>query len=128
MNEPPRWPDVDKFILGHIESVPHLEALLLIWNRRTRCWTVDDIAAALYVSGREAQKILRDLAQENLISESQASASRYSYSPSPQQDDLMGRLDSSYRRDLIRISRMIHSKGPSALREFARAFRLKKEE
>ena len=37
------------------------------------------------------------------------------------------RSNSIYRKELIRISRLIHSKPPAAVREFAKAFRFKKE-
>jgi hypothetical protein len=40
---------------------------------------------------------------------------------------MMLQVDAAYRRDLVRISTMIHAKASSAVREFARAFRLKKE-
>ena len=39
----------------------------------------------------------------------------------------MAAVDTTYRRELIRVSRLIHSKPSAAVREFARAFRLKKE-
>ena len=40
---------VDQFIVNEIESVPHLEALLLLWNTRPRQWPMDEMAKALYV-------------------------------------------------------------------------------
>jgi hypothetical protein len=36
-------------------------------------------------------------------------------------------VEKTYRRELLRISRMIHSKAPSSVREFARAFKFKKD-
>jgi hypothetical protein len=33
-------------------------------------------------------------------------------------------LDAAYRRELVRITRMIHAKGPTGARAFARAFKL----
>jgi len=42
-------------------------------------------------------------------------------------DALMLQVEVAYRNELIRISRMIHAKAPAAVREFARAFRFKKE-
>ena len=53
---------------------------------------------------------------------------KYSYLPrSEEQDDLMRAIDNAYRRDLVRISTMLHSKASSPVREFAKAFRFKKE-
>ena len=42
-------------------------------------------------------------------------------------DELIAAVDSAYRKELIRISRLIHSKPSAAVREFARAFRIKKD-
>lgn len=53
----PSIQDADKFILDEIDSVPHLEALLLLWNNRPKQWTSREIADALYVAPGLAQKI-----------------------------------------------------------------------
>lgn len=46
---------------------------------------------------------------------------------SPEQQDLLASLDRIYRRELVRISNMIHSKASRGVRDFADAFRFKKE-
>jgi hypothetical protein len=63
MSEPPPPPKddqahiaVEKFIFEQIDTVPHLEALLLIWNRRPKVWTAAEMASALYVSPEESGK------------------------------------------------------------------------
>jgi hypothetical protein len=33
--------DVDQFLLEQIDTVPHLEALLFLWNSRPQPWSVD---------------------------------------------------------------------------------------
>jgi hypothetical protein len=33
--------EVDQFILVEIDSVPHLEALLLLWNSKPRKWSLE---------------------------------------------------------------------------------------
>jgi hypothetical protein len=119
---------VDKFILDQIETVPHLEALLLTWGRRPQDWTAETMAKALYVPQEVAGSILRDLAQRNLLREVTDRSGTYTYaSGTPERDELIAHVDRTYRRELIRISRMIHSKAPAALLEFARAFRFTKE-
>lgn len=118
---------VDQFILEQIDTVPHLEALLLVWRRRPRLWSVDEMATELYVSYEHAARILRDLSSKGFVSETSQSPLQYQYASSEEQDALIAEVDATYRRDLIRISRMIHSKAPSALRDFARAFRFTKD-
>jgi len=126
--ESPGARQADQFILEQIDTVPHLEALLLVWNRRPKTWSVHEMARALYVPDELAAKILRDLVQRGLLGESPESAGQFRYtSVSEEQDNLVRLVDATYRRELIRVSRMIHAKAPSSLREFARAFRFTKE-
>jgi predicted ArsR family transcriptional regulator len=128
MENIPAQQQVDEFILRWIDSVPHLEALLLLWNRRPSAWGVNNMAKALYIHPDAAKKILEDLAQSGLISIVPSHSGQYIYSDQPgEQQELMQALDRTYRHELVRISNMIHAKGPSALRDFARAFRLTKE-
>ena len=118
--------DAYKFILENMESVPHLEALMLLWNSRPVRWTCQELASRLYISPEKVNDVVRDLLGLRLVMESPGP--KYSYFPrSEDQDDMMLLVDAAHRRDLIRISTMIHSKTSSAVREFARAFRFKKE-
>jgi len=59
--------EVDQFVLAHIDSVPHLESLLLLWNHRNVSWSAEDVAARLYVDPAKANKILQDLQREDLV-------------------------------------------------------------
>ena len=128
-NDPQSKDEAYKFILEHIDSVPHLEALMLLWNARPATWTISELAARLYIPKEEVSAVLADLMRLGLIAESGETQGRFSYSSkSPDQDAMMHQVDETYRRDLVRISTMIHSKASSAVREFARAFRWKKEQ
>ncbi len=119
---------VDQFILDQIDTIPHLEALLLVWGRRPKAWTVDEIAKELYVSQELALRVLKDLVQRDLLEETPSPASQYQYrSRSLEHDKLVALVDATYRRELIRVSGMVHSKASSAVRDFARAFRFTKE-
>lgn len=115
---------VDRFISEEIDSVPHLEALLLFWNRRPRHWLADEMAAALYISLGETQDILNNLERRGLIA---AESGGYVFDPSERWGALIQELDRVYRKELVRISRIIHSKASPSVREFARAFKLKKD-
>lgn len=117
--------DVDHFILDEIDSVPHLEALLLLWNRRPRSWSVDDLAHDLYVSGDKTTDILRDLQARGLVA---WEADRCSFNVSYPRPELMQATDRLWRRELIRISSLIHSKASPSVRQFASAFRLRKSQ
>jgi hypothetical protein len=119
--------NVDKFLLDRIDSIPHLEALLLLWNHRPRPWSVQEMAHGLFLSQDLSKQILDDLTGQRLAAIVEGTPPAYRYEPDPQKDQLLSEVDATYRRDLIRVSRLIHSKPSAALRDFARAFRIKKE-
>lgn len=121
--------EVFRFIRDQIDSVPHLEALLLVWNSRPKVWSADDVADWLYVGSDLVRSILQDLARGHLIAVAGAGAQERFYygSKSEDKDALIEAVAAAYRRELVRVSTFIHAKPPSALREFARAFRFTKE-
>lgn len=122
-----RRAEVDRFVMDRVDSVPHLEALLLLWRERPQAWSAESLARRLWVKPDVARDILQDLVRERLIV-AMSGSDEFSSQPDPEVDTLLGSLNDIYRAEMIRISTMIHSKPSSAVREFARAFRLKKEQ
>jgi DNA-binding MarR family transcriptional regulator len=121
--------DPYKFILDKVDTVPHLEALMLLWNSRPVGWTCAELGSRLYIPSDRVGDLLRDLVRMQLIIESSTETLRYSYvSKTPEQDELMRAVDAAHRQDLVRISTMIHAKTSPAVREFARAFLFKKSD
>jgi hypothetical protein len=119
--------EVFRFILHHIETVPHLEALLLLWRKRPQRFTDSDLAAQLFVNTGSVREILEDLQRRDLILAAPRSGREYRYqSQSAYTDALMEALSDMYGRELIGISKLIHSKKPSAAHDFARAFKFTK--
>lgn len=119
--------EVDRFILERIDSVPHLEAVLLLWGERSQSFSVQKVAKQLWVSPDHASSILRDLARDGLIAASSKPGDYY-YRSDPERDRLIGLVSDTYRQELIRISNLIHSKPSEAVRQFAKAFRLRRAE
>ena len=117
-----------QFIAENIDSVPHLEALILLWNSRPVSWSLAELASRLYVTPERAHEILTDLMRLQLVQGMQGAQLKFCYfSRSSEQDTLMQEMESVYRKDLVRVSNMIHSKEASPVREFARAFRFRKD-
>ena len=124
----PKLADAHRFIHENIDSVPQLEALILFWNSRPVGWTCEEMASRLYVPPEQVSALIRDLVRLHLVQEHPGAVVRYSYLPrSEEQNQMMSLVDDAYRRELVRISTMLHSKASSPVREFARAFRFRKE-
>lgn len=119
---------IDRFLVNEIDSVPQLEALLLIWNHRPQKWSSADLARELYVAPEVAQEILRHLALHRFVVEVEEKSGCFALRlESEETKNLLEELDKVYRRELVRISNLIHEKASRAVRDFASAFRFKKE-
>jgi Mn-dependent DtxR family transcriptional regulator len=120
--------DILQFISRRIDSVPHLEALLLLWTNHSRAWTVEEVATRIYVSRERAAEILSELARHGLIVENDAAAT-YNYDSSWDEAQIMPRISATYQRHLVYVASLIHSKSSSeAVKQFAKAFQFTKKE
>jgi len=120
--------EVIQFILEHLDTVPHLEALLLIWQNPSMAWTVQVLASRIYVSHTVAQVILEDFQRKGIVRSESVAEHTYAFNAEwDAQGGLLPRLADLYRRQLVQVTKMIHSKSSSSVRDFARAFQLKKD-
>jgi hypothetical protein len=119
--------DVLRFIENEIDTVPHIEALLLLWDGRPGSLSTADIARRLFVTDDAASRLLADLHRKQLAA-LDSDGRGYVYNPAwDTSGELMARVAETYRRHLIRVATLIHSKASPGVREFARAFESKKE-
>jgi len=117
--------EVMRFLQERIDSVPHLEALLIIWGSGTT-WDAPRIAARIYVAESAAQAVLQDLQRAGLAS----SVDRISYGFNADSEStraLVSQVAESYKRNVTRVATLIHNKASSSVREFARAFDFKRK-
>jgi DNA-binding MarR family transcriptional regulator len=118
--------EVEQFLLSAVDTVPHLEALLLIFQNPTAVWSVNDLAARIYVDATQAAAVLEDLTRRQLITRLDESPARYQFfARSAEQTELLNKVAQAYRTQLVQVARFIHSKPSASVRDFARAFRLK---
>jgi hypothetical protein len=115
--------DIKEFILAHIDSIAQLEALLLLRADPDKLWDAATTARRLYIGEREGREILARLGAEGLISRERDG---YRYAPVADKAALVDRLGEAYARHLIPITNIIHQR-PGRIREFADAFKLKRE-
>jgi len=117
-----RTEEVMQFITNSIDTVPELEALLLFWEQGAAGLTVKQLASRLYVPRGVGARLIRVLERRKFIAPT-GSGSHYVYDPGWEPSDgFMARVNATYRGHLIRITRFIHAKAPTAVLEFARAF------
>lgn len=117
---------VEQFLREEIDTVPHLEALLLLWKSWPVHWSREDVAKGLFISNDVAGVILADLVQRSLVVVTGEPTLTYRYESESNRDQLIASVDATYRRELVRISRLIHSRPSQAVRDFARAFHFNK--
>jgi hypothetical protein len=117
--------EVLRFIADHIDSVPQLEALLLMWDTAPQAWTAEQMSKRIYVPAGIAGDILVDLQRRKLAIAAEDGRTRFN--PETPEAAAVPTLAGVYRRQLARVAGLIHSKASVGVLEFARAFRIKKE-
>jgi DNA-binding IclR family transcriptional regulator len=122
---PEPMPDeVLSFVGANIDSVPQLEALLLIWDSAPREWTTAEIAHRVYLPDERAARLLQDLAARRWVV---AGGAGYAFNAASTDAPMIAHLAAHYRSNLIRIAEIIHRKASPAVLDFARAFDLRKD-
>lgn len=117
--------EVLRFIADHIDSVPQLEALLLMWDTAPRDWNAEELARRIYVPPGAAAGILQDLQRHKLAIAGEDGAARFN--PDSSVAAVVPAVSAIYRRQLARVAGLIHSKASVGVLEFARAFRITKD-
>lgn len=120
--------DISQFVIEKIESVAQLEALLLLRNHADTDWSVQALAARLYISEEQTAGVLAVLLAQGFVSVDSKDPSVYRYRPnSTDLQALLDRLAEIYAKHLVPVTNLIHSKPKSRIQEFADAFRLRKD-
>ena len=119
--------DLAQLILEHIESVPHVEALMLVCENAPRAWSAVELRQRTYVSVERVQVILRDLQRRGFLEVTTQGEERYTLTESSEARSIALRIVDAYRRNVFQVSTLIHSRAPQAVREFARAFDIRKK-
>lgn len=121
--------DVRRFLLQHISSISQWEGLLLLRAEPGARWTAAALARKLYIGEPDSAGILGQLAAAGfLAAEETAAGAVYAYRPrSPDVDGMVAQAAALYAKYLVPVTNLIHSKPKSGIREFADAFKLRKD-
>jgi hypothetical protein len=71
--------ELKQFVEHNIESVPQLEALLLLRKERGRGWKPVDIAKSLYIQEDAASALLADFARRGFVNQATSDAGAVVY-------------------------------------------------
>lgn len=127
MSQPGIPADIGAFIADRIDTVPQLEALLMMSARPEVSWTVEEISARTYINLPAARLVLESLQGRGLVAPD-AAGRGYAFKPhNPADAGLVARVGEFYRSNLVLVATTIHEKASASVREFARAFDFKKE-
>lgn len=118
-------PDVRRYLINSVPSVPYLEAALLLRAEPAQDWDAARMASRLYLSARDAGDLLEALRTAGLAVAAEGGAVRYTAEPALRA--LMDRVAEAYSRQLVLVTELLHAKHDKRARQFADAFRLKKD-
>lgn len=120
--------EIRSFIADYIDSVVQLEVLLLLHTSPDVTWTAHDIARELRIDPAWADAQLADLCTRQLLVCSDDTPHLYRYGPStPQLDETVKGLAKVYEQRRVSVINFIYSKPIDNLKNFADAFRLRKD-
>jgi hypothetical protein len=126
MTSPELQPDVRRYLLSSVPSVPYLEAVLLLRADPGVAWDAAGLARRLYVPERRGIELLGQL-RESGMAVAAAEPGAVRYGPEPQVAVLMDRVAEAYASDPVGVSSLIHSRIDRRAQQFADAFRFRKD-
>ena len=116
-----------RFLEGNIDTVPQLETLLMMSEQPDRGWLTADVASRNYIAEQRATDTLNALQRRGLIPFVE-SPPCFRFDPaSDEVREVVADLARCYQKNLSRITELIHAKPSASIKEFARAFDLKKD-
>lgn len=123
-------PVLRRFVEEHLDSVEKLEVLLLLQRTSSRYWSAKEVAGTLGMLETPTARLLDALCARNLLDVRTASDVQFRFAPvSPELGQRASELEAAYRTQRAAVLTLILSGSASerSVREFADAFRIKKE-
>lgn len=129
MSGPRLPPAVRALIDAYVTTMTHVEVLLFLRREETRAWQARELPESV-TGGSEpaARRCLDELLAARLLVGGEAGEG-YRYAPAS--DDLRAatdELDAMYNQRPVTLVRALYSRPATAVRSFADAFRLRREE
>jgi hypothetical protein len=121
-------PDVRRFVAQTIDSVEQLEVLVLLAHAAEKWWDAPSVSREAGVTTATAARTLEELGARNLLDVRLGADVMYRFRPSSDAlDRLAAALVAAYTSHRLAVLSVLASKPATPIRDFADAFRLKKD-
>lgn len=122
-------PAVTAFLASHIDSLEHLELLLLVMHAPERWWDAPAVSTELDLHPDAARQALDHLASRNLLAIRVTGDVRYQYQPGRQDLATAARqVADAYRSRRLAVLKLVTRPERRSLRDFADAFRIRRDD
>lgn len=119
---------IRRFILTSINSMPYLEAMLLLRSAPAQWWDGKMVAQRLYMPEKAAEALLDELHAAGVLAAADNEFRSYRYNPATEElQQIIDELADTYARHLVEVTHLIHSKTSKKAQQFADAFKLRKD-
>lgn len=119
--------DLRRFLLTSALTVPHVEAILLLRNDAATNWDARRLSSRLYVTEQRAAELLEELLAIGVLARNEDPSSCRFSPATPELAGLLDVLAETYARQLVEVTELIHAAADPVARQFAAAFRFRKE-
>jgi hypothetical protein len=120
--------ELEKFIAVEINSLEQLEILLLLSGNPDKWWTAKNVYEVVKSSVQSVQDRLEEMVARGILRKETENEARFQFRP---KDEGVWRITTelrdAYKERSVKVVQAIYSKPPDAVQEFARAFRLRKD-
>jgi predicted transcriptional regulator len=118
--------DVKSFLTEMIESVAHLEVLLMLLSYPEKKFSAADVSRELRSNTHSATNQLNHLSQKGLLKSHDNNC--FQYAPlTPEMDEKVKQLYDVYKEMPVAVVTWIYEKPQNKLKDFSDAFKLKKD-
>jgi hypothetical protein len=121
--------ELEKFIAAEINSLEQLEILLLLSGNPHKWWSAKSVYEVVKSSIQSVQDRLEEMVARGILRKETDTEVRFQFGP---RDEAVWRITTelrdAYKERSVKVVQAIYSKPPDPVQEFARAFRLRKDD
>ena len=119
---------LERFIATEIDSLEQLEILLLLSGNPQKWWSATTVYEVIKSSNQSVKDRLNEMADRGLLQKKSEGEVCYQFDSSNEDlREITAELRDAYKERSVKVVQAIYSNPPDAVREFARAFRLRKD-